>query len=404
MIEFTTLPLAALQPNKGQIPGLPTNPRQWTKEDIDKIAKSLKETPELFEARPIIVYPFKGKYVILGGNLRYEGSRRNLDPLDKVPVAILPEDTTVEKMMEIVIKDNGSFGSWDYDTLANEWDVPLLEWGVPAWDTDVADMGLSTRDGEKDEDYQEFEDKFKPKLTTDDCYTPPEVYAALLDWIDENVRKIDRSKIVRPFYPGGDYENETYPKGCVVIDNPPFSLYSKIVRFYEERQIPFFLFGPGLTLLVQGADVTYIIAKAGVEYENGAIVSTGFVTNMVGGGVRIWCAASVRALLEKVQKRTEADLGNYAFPPNVWTSARLQKIANGDEDFIIKAENCTYIRNLESLKADGKGLYGGGILTTDAVGEAAERAAERAAAIKYNLSERERDIVEHLNTRTPMDK
>lgn len=283
MIEFTTLPLAALQPNKGQIPGLPTNPRQWTKEDIDKIAKSLKETPELFEARPIIVYPYGGKYVILGGNLRYEGSCRNLDPLDKVPVAILPEDTTVEKMQEIVIKDNGSFGSWDYDTLANEWDVPLLEWGVPAWDTDVADMGLSTRDGEKDEDYQEFEDKFKPKLTTDDCYTPPEVYAALLDWIDENIRKIDRSKIVRPFYPGGDYENEAYPEGCVVIDNPPFSLYSKIVRYYEERQIPFFLFGPGLTLLVQGADVTYIIAKAGVEYENGAVVSTGFVTNMVGG-------------------------------------------------------------------------------------------------------------------------
>lgn len=141
MIEFTTLPLAALQPNKGQIPGLPTNPRQWTKEDIDKIAKSLKETPELFEARPIIVYPFKDKYVILGGNLRYEGSRRNLDPLDEVPVAILPEDTTVEKMMEIVIKDNGAFGGWNYDALANEWDVPLLEWGVPAWDTDTDSDG-----------------------------------------------------------------------------------------------------------------------------------------------------------------------------------------------------------------------------------------------------------------------
>ena len=154
MIEFTTLPLAALQPNKGQIPGLPTNPRQWTKEDIDKIAKSLKETPELFEARPIIVYPFKGKYVILGGNLRYEGSRRNLDPLDEVPVAILPEDTTVEKMQEIVIKDNGAFGGWNYDALANEWDVPLLEWGVPAWDTEAGEDGSGEpAGGDKEKGY-----------------------------------------------------------------------------------------------------------------------------------------------------------------------------------------------------------------------------------------------------------
>lgn len=283
MIEFTTLPLAALEPNTGQIPGLPANPRQWKKEDIDRIAKSLRETPELFEARPIIVYKQGDKYVILGGNLRYEGSRRNLNPLDKVPVAIVPGDTSVDKMKEIVIKDNGSFGGWDYDTLANEWDVPLLEWGVPAWETDVADMGLSTKDGEKDGEYEEFEDKFKPKLTTDDCYTPPEVYAALLDWIDENIGKIDRKKIIRPFKPGGDYENEIYPEGCVVIDNPPFSIYARCVRFYEERKIPFFLFGPGLTLFVNGADVTYVITKAGVVYENGAVVSTGFVTNMGGG-------------------------------------------------------------------------------------------------------------------------
>lgn len=157
MIEFTTLPLAALQPNKGHIPGLPTNPRQWTKEDIDKIAKSLKETPELFEARPIIVYPYGGKYVILGGNLRYEGSRRNLDPLDKVPVAILPEDTTVEKMMEIVIKDNGAFGGWNYDALANEWDVPLLEWGVPAWDTEAGEEEIKAA-GVQEDSFDEDED------------------------------------------------------------------------------------------------------------------------------------------------------------------------------------------------------------------------------------------------------
>lgn len=125
--------LQELEQNKGQIPGLPANPRQWTRDEIDRIAKSLKETPELFEARPIIVIPHEGKYVILGGNLRYEGCKKN--KAKDAPCFVMPADTPTEKLMEIVIKDNGSFGAWDYDALANEWDdLPLADWGVPDWD------------------------------------------------------------------------------------------------------------------------------------------------------------------------------------------------------------------------------------------------------------------------------
>ena len=133
-MQIQKIKLAQLAPNTGQIPGLPSNPRQWTKSDVDRIAKSLAETPELFEARPIIAYPFDGKFVILGGNLRYEGARKNKDT--EAPVIVLPEDTPADKLKEIVIKDNGSFGAWDYDALANEWDdLPLGDWGVPAWET-----------------------------------------------------------------------------------------------------------------------------------------------------------------------------------------------------------------------------------------------------------------------------
>ena len=121
--------LSALEPNNGQIPGLPVNPRQWTRTDIDQLAKSLTETPELFEARPIIAVPHDGKYIILGGNLRYEASKAN--KAKEVPAIILPADTPVAKMKEIVIKDNGNFGDWDIDILANEWgDLPLNDWGV----------------------------------------------------------------------------------------------------------------------------------------------------------------------------------------------------------------------------------------------------------------------------------
>ena len=134
-IEQKKLKLTDLEPNTGQVPGLPSNPRQWTKSDVERIAASLKETPELFEARPIIAVPHGGKYVILGGNLRYEGARHNKDK--EAPVAVIPEDTPLDKMKEIVVKDNGTFGAWDYDSLANEWgDLPLTDWGVPVWETD----------------------------------------------------------------------------------------------------------------------------------------------------------------------------------------------------------------------------------------------------------------------------
>lgn len=137
-MEVTRLKLSELEPNAGQIPGLPTNPRQWTKTDVDKLARSLKETPELFEARPIIAVPHGGRYVILGGNMRYEASKVN--KAEAVPVVIMPEDTSTEKLKEIVLKDNGTFGAWDWDMLANEWDdQPLADWGVPAWGTEKAD-------------------------------------------------------------------------------------------------------------------------------------------------------------------------------------------------------------------------------------------------------------------------
>lgn len=140
-MESTRIKLSELEPNAGQVEGLPVNPRQWTKGDVTKLAKSLKETPELFEARPIIVYPHGGKYVILGGNMRYEACRENKD--EDAPCVIVAEDTPVQKLKEIAMKDNGTFGSWDYDALANEWDdLPLVDWGVPAWDTgDTGDTG-----------------------------------------------------------------------------------------------------------------------------------------------------------------------------------------------------------------------------------------------------------------------
>lgn len=151
-MKTTKLPIGVIRQNTGQVEGLPANPRQWTQTDIDRIAKSLKETPELFEARPLIVMQQGEEYIILGGNLRYEGARKN--KMQDVPVHILPEGLSIDKLKEIVIKDNGSFGEWDMDALANEWDdLPLEEWGVNA----IADF---TEEDEKEEDPEVIEDNF----------------------------------------------------------------------------------------------------------------------------------------------------------------------------------------------------------------------------------------------------
>ncbi|MDO4850085.1 MAG: hypothetical protein Q4B45_10010, partial [Coriobacteriia bacterium] len=71
------------------------------------------------------------------------------------------------------------------------------------------------------EDYEGFVEKFKPKRTTDDCFTPPEIYAVVLDYV-RGRWGVEEADVVRPFWPGGDYESFDYPDGCCVVDNPPF--------------------------------------------------------------------------------------------------------------------------------------------------------------------------------------
>ena len=97
-------------------------------------------------------------------------------------------------------------------------------------------MGATSQKKELFEDYEGFVEKFKPKKTTDDCYTPPEIYDVVADYVSERFG-IDRADMVRPFYPGGDFESFDYPDGCCVVDNPPFSILQRIKRFYRDNGI-----------------------------------------------------------------------------------------------------------------------------------------------------------------------
>ena len=137
----------------------------------------------------------------------------------------------------------------------------------------------------REHEYQAFVDKFKEAKTTDDCYTPPEIYDEIADWVAEEYG-YQREKFLRPFKPGGDYQREEYPEGCAVVDNPPFSILASIVDWYIAHKVPFFLFGPTLTIigLLRKASrkecCCIVLIGNQITYENGATVQTSYVTNM----------------------------------------------------------------------------------------------------------------------------
>lgn len=112
---------------------LPNNPRTIKKDDMERLKKSIKDNPDYFEARPIILSNRTGDLVILAGNQRYEAAKAL--GLDEVPTFLL-EGLTEAREREIIIRDNVSNGDWDMDALANEWDTQELDdWGLNLdWD------------------------------------------------------------------------------------------------------------------------------------------------------------------------------------------------------------------------------------------------------------------------------
>ena len=205
---------------------------------------------------------------------------------------------------------------------------------------------------EENKEYKEFVEKFKPKKTTDDCYTPPAVYEVVLQYVREKC-PIEGLKVIRPFYPGGDYENESYDEHCVVVDNPPFSIISQIIRFYNAKGVKYFLFAPHLTLFVTNQDYTAIVASADIVYENGAKVKTSFVTNMM-GDVKILGDAELRQRLQAITDTNKVNKPIYQYPDNVITVSKIASIVEKGGNIVIMKKDVTFFRQLESQKPQKK--------------------------------------------------
>ena len=109
----------------GEVFSNPDNPRIIKDNKFNKLVSSIKEFPEMLELRPIVV---NSDMVVLGGNMRLKACQE----AGLKEVHILKADSlTEEQQKEFIVKDNVGFGEWDWEILANEWDVKKLEdWGL----------------------------------------------------------------------------------------------------------------------------------------------------------------------------------------------------------------------------------------------------------------------------------
>ena len=115
-----------------QVRSNPDNPRFIKGDKFEKLVKSIREFPQMLELRPIVV---NKDMIVLGGNMRLKACEEA--GIEQVPI-IFADNLTEEQQKEFIIKDNSSFGEWDWDLLANEWDIDVLnDWGIDVPNFDV---------------------------------------------------------------------------------------------------------------------------------------------------------------------------------------------------------------------------------------------------------------------------
>ena len=110
----------------------PDNPRTIKKDQLEKLKRSIKSFPEMMEKRPMVcVTDEDGKLYPLGGNMRLRAIKEmGLKEIPETWVA-LADEWTEEQRREFIVKDNASLGTWDFDALAEGWNIDdLEEWGV----------------------------------------------------------------------------------------------------------------------------------------------------------------------------------------------------------------------------------------------------------------------------------
>lgn len=210
----------------------------------------------------------------------------------------------------------------------------------------------------KKETYEEFIERATKthEKSSDDCYTPAYIYDLISDYVVEKYQQ-DPQVFVRPFYPGGDYEKFNYAEDCVVVDNPPFSIFSKIIRFYHAHNVKYFLFAPALTILGSTPellnDKTIILQKEHIIYANGAKVATAFVTNL-DDDYAIRSDIDLGNRIEESQEHYKKKKSATPIPENWYKSADIIKEARAGRELKFKKGEWELINK----NPEGKAIFG----------------------------------------------
>ena len=193
------------------------NPRR-NDQAVDAVAASIRNFG--FKV-PIII---DKDNVIVAGHTRLKAARKL--GLDTVP-CIIADDLSPEQIQAFRLADNktAELAEWDPDLLLQELGQITIDMEQFGFDAEAFEISKAEEEArqngwfddhesgeltdEDSEEYAEFLQKFEPKRTTDDCYTPVAIYDAIADWVAREF-DVNREKFLRPFYPGGGL-----PKGKI---------------------------------------------------------------------------------------------------------------------------------------------------------------------------------------------
>lgn len=178
----------------------------------------------------------------------------------------------------------------------------------------------------------------------------------------------------------------------MVIDNPPFSIIAKVVKFYEDRGIDYFLFVPQLTCLCIRAAHSHICVGAQVTYENGAVVGTSFAASR---GPLIRSAPGLYRILNEanaanIKAKKAPPRPVYTYPDNVMTSSTVALFSKYGIEY--REDIGVFVRAMDAQREAGKGIFGSGYIVPEEAARKAQEAVRKAQKEKsqcWELSMRE---------------
>lgn len=129
-VKIEWIPIEKIIENKGQISGIPKNPRKISKKRLEELKESIQSIPEMNRLNEMKVYPFGDLFISVSGNERLKAYREL--GWEECLCKIIPEDWPKDKVREFIIQDNNSYGENDLSVMKELWNSDeLTKWNVP---------------------------------------------------------------------------------------------------------------------------------------------------------------------------------------------------------------------------------------------------------------------------------